>query len=262
MCGVLRWIEQCTRPDISATLSELCKVQINPGEEHVKRMDHLMRYVFTTKGLGLMYGGTKPGTASGILTAHTDADWCGDELTKYSRGGWVVSSWGTPVNWASFKLKAIAASSCESEYMAMSKLAREARWLRYLMSDLGYGDLRVTDYGKFCQKDYAKVRLSDLVDRNEKPMLCMGDNKGANAMSENPVRRKFSRHIDICRYFVRDMVALGIIKLVPLRTHLMVADALTKNLPAPAHAKHREVMLGHAPFTSFAARALYSVHGG
>ena len=38
--------------------------------------------------------------------------------------------------------------------------------------------------------------------------------------------------------------------------------ALTKSLPAPAHAKHREVMLGHAPFTSFAARALYSVHGG
>ena len=48
-------------------------------------------------------------------------------------------------------------------------------------------------------------------------------------MSENPVRRKFSRHIDIRCYFVRDMVAAGVIKLVPLRTHLMVADALTKS---------------------------------
>jgi hypothetical protein len=46
------------------------------------------------------------------------------------------------------------------------------------------------------------------------------------------LRRKFSRHIDICRYFVRDMVAADVLKLVPLRTHLMVADALTKSLPS------------------------------
>jgi len=72
-------------------------------------------------------------------------------------------------------------------------------------------------------------------------------------MSENPVRRKFSRNIDIRRYFVRDMVAAGVVKLVPLRTHLMVADALTKSLPS--HIKHRNIMLGHVPF-SFAARTL------
>jgi len=80
-------------------------------------------------------------------------------------------------------------------------------------------------------------------------------------MSENPVRRNFSRHIDILRYFVRDMVAAGVIKLVPLRTHLMVADALTKSLPSPAHIKHREIMLGHVPF-SFAARTLRRCVGG
>jgi hypothetical protein len=42
-------------------------------------------------------------------------------------------------------------------------------------------------------------------------------------MSENPVRRKYSRHIDIRRYFVRDLVAQQVLKLVPLRTNLMVA---------------------------------------
>jgi len=77
----------------------------------------------------------------------------------------------------------------------------------------------------------------------------------------NPVRCKFSRHIDIRRYFVRDMVSAGVIKLEPLRTHLMVADALTKSLPAPAHIKHREIVLGHVPF-SFAARTLRRSVGG
>ena len=53
-------------------------------------------------------------------------------------------------------------------------------------------------------------------------------------MSENPVRRKFSRHIDIRKYFVREIVLNGFLKLVPLRTHKMVADALTTSLPSPA----------------------------
>jgi hypothetical protein len=57
------------------------------------------------------------------------------------------------------------------------------------------------------------------------------DNVACVAMSENPVRRKYSRHIDIRRYFVRDLVSQQVIKLVPLRTGLMVVDALTKSLP-------------------------------
>ncbi len=81
-------------------------------------------------------------------------------------------------------------------------------------------------------------------------------------MSENPVRRKYSRHIDIRRYFVRDLVAQQILKLVPLRTNLMVADALTKSLPAPAHAKHRAVMIGRVPCCVRTLRSSHCVRGG
>jgi len=48
-------------------------------------------------------------------------------------------------------------------------------------------------------------------------------------MSENPVRWKFSRHVEICRYYVRELILNGFLKLVPSRTHKMVADALTKS---------------------------------
>jgi len=47
-------------------------------------------------------------------------------------------------------------------------------------------------------------------------------------MCENPVRRKFSCHIDIRKYYVRELVLDGFLKLVPLHAHKMVADALTK----------------------------------
>jgi len=46
------------------------------------------------------------------------------------------------------------------------------------------------------------------------------------AMSENPVHLKISRHIDIRRYFVRELVKTGFVKLIPSRTNKMVADAL------------------------------------
>ena len=82
------------------------------------------------------------------------------------------------------------------------------------------------------------------------------------SVSENPVRRKYSRHIDTRRYFVRDLVAQQVIKLVPLRTNLMVADALTKSLPAPAHAKHQDVMIGRVPFCVRTLRPSNCVMGG
>jgi hypothetical protein len=70
------------------------------------------------------------------------------------------------------------------------------------------------------------------------------------------------RHIDIRRYFVRDLVAQQILNLVPLRTNLMVADAFTKSLPAPAHAKHRDIMIGRVPFCVRTLRSSHCVRGG
>jgi len=79
-------------------------------------------------------------------------------------------------------------------------------------------------------------------------------------MSENPLprRRKFSHHIDIRKYYVRELVLAGFLKLVPLRTHKMVADALTKILPSQAFGGHRQIVTGHV---SFAARLLRCVGG-
>jgi len=68
-------------------------------------------------------------------------------------------------------------------------------------------------------------------------------------MSENPVRREFSCHIDIRRYFVRELVQTGFLKLIPLRTQKIVADALPKSLPSPSFIGHLRVMMGQTPFT-------------
>ena len=60
-------------------------------------------------------------------------------------------------------------------------------------------------------------------------------------------------HIDIRRHYVRELALGGLIKLIPLGTYDMVADALTKSLPTPALTRHREVMMGHQRFQPFYA---------
>jgi len=73
------------------------------------------------------------------------------------------------------------------------------------------------------------------------------NNLACVAMSQKPVRRIFSCHIDIRRYFVRELVKAGFVKLIPLRKHKMVTNALTKSLPSPAFIGHRRVMMGQTP---------------
>ncbi len=81
-----------------------------------------------------------------------------------------------------------------------------------------------------CGQEVAYLRefLRDFGFTPAEPTRVYEDKLACVAMSENPVRRKYSRHIDFRGYFVRDLVALQVQKLVPLRTNLMVADALTK----------------------------------
>ena len=103
---------------------------------------------------------------------------------------------------------------------------------------------------------HLREMLSDFAVPQSAPTAIDEDNMAYIAMSENPVRRKHSRHIDIRRYFVRELVHAGILKLIPLRTFKMVADALTKILTLPPFSKHCAVMFGDTPFVSCAAHSL------
>eukprot|EP00961_Rhodomonas_salina_P210867 2847427-Rhodomonas_salina.1 len=70
-------------------------------------------------------------------------------------------------------------------------------------------------------------------------------------MSENPVNRKQSWHINTGLHFVLDLVRDGIIKLVKCAGVNNVADALTKSVPFPTLEKHRKYMWGSGvPFTA------------
>jgi len=65
-----------------------------------------------------------------------------------------------------------------------------------------------------------------------------------------PSATQISRHVDLRRDFVYELVKAGFVKLMPFCTHNMVADALTKPecLPLSAFIGHSRVMMGQTTF--------------
>eukprot|EP00961_Rhodomonas_salina_P276828 3740727-Rhodomonas_salina.1 len=70
------------------------------------------------------------------------------------------------------------------------------------------------------------------------------DNAACIQIANNPVNQKFTRHIDVRRYFVQDMVRDGLMTLVKCAGTNNVADALTKSLPSPSFLLHHPVLTG------------------
>ncbi len=69
------------------------------------------------------------------------------------------------------------------------------------------------------------------------------DSRALITMSENPVNRKSSRHIDTHKHFNGQLVEDKTIVLEQCVTDNMVTDSLTKGLPDPAFEKHKTEIL-------------------
>ena len=127
----------------------------------------------------------------------------------------------------------------------MGAWGQQALYLRETLKDFGYQQNTATEI----YEDMSSMMTCVNPDNTATEIYeDMSGNLTCVTMSENLVYRKFSRRIDIRRYFVRQSVKGGFVELIPLRTHRMVADALTKSLPSPAFIGHRRVMMGQTPF--------------
>jgi hypothetical protein len=102
----------------------------------------------------------------------------------------------------------------EAECVAATRAAKEAMWLRCLISEV-FGPL-------------------------EEPTTLFSDSQSAIALTKDGHYHARTKHIDI-----RYVIEAGHIKLIYGPTHEMTADVLTKALPS-AKAKHFATALGLA----------------
>jgi len=59
------------------------------------------------------------------------------------------------------------------------------------------------------------------------------DNQSAISVSKNPEHHGWMKHLDVCCYWLRDKVENGVICPDFIPTLEMIADCLTKSVPAP-----------------------------
>ena len=67
---------------------------------------------------------------------YSDSDWAGDHVDRKSTSGFAFMLNRGPISYASRKQAVIALSCTEAEYVALSLAAREATWLRPLLTEL------------------------------------------------------------------------------------------------------------------------------
>ncbi|TPX52856.1 DNA-directed DNA polymerase, partial [Powellomyces hirtus] len=151
------------------------------------------------------------------LHGYSDADWGNNIIDRRSITGYLfcIGNAG-PVTWASKRQPTVALSSTEVEYMALSFATQQTIWLRSLQKEL---------------------QISEYLDEDAQPTTIYEDNQSCILLAMDPVHHARTKHIDIRHHFIRDHVDKEI-HLECLPTAEMVADSLTKPLPAPAFQYH------------------------
>ena len=127
LIGCLLYVNVCTRPAISYSISMLAQFNNSPTYQACQALVRLAQFVYNTRQdrLALCGGAERPD-----LTTYSDSDWGGCRDTRISRSGHIVFMGNGPVAWYSKKQTNTAVSSCEAEYMSMAVAIQNINYCR------------------------------------------------------------------------------------------------------------------------------------
>lgn len=222
----LSYLAQQTRADIMYAVNVLAQYQEKPTIGEWKALIHILRYLKGTWDFGLYYRKAKTPKLT-IMTneevfpiedephGFADASFA-NETNRKSRSGYVFFMSGAIVSWMSKKQPVISVSSTEAELYSLSEGVREAIWIRKFLNEIQFG--------------------------TTKPTIIEQDNKSTIAIAKNPIHHQRVKHIDIKLNHMRQYLDKQELVLRWCATEDMIADILTKALPAPQHQRFTRLM--------------------
>ena len=148
-----------------------------PAPAHLKEMYKLIRFMLSTKDYGLKFGLMKD-IKKWAQKALSDSDFASDKETRISIFGYIIYFCGIPIAWRSKGIKSIVLSTTEAEYMTLSKVVKELKFIVQLLQTMN-----------------VEVELSITVHV---------DNVGATWLSNNRTTSDRTKHIDIRTSFVKE----------------------------------------------------------
>jgi len=136
--GSLMYAALGTRPDIAYAVQTVSRFSSKPGLDHWEAVKRIFRYLKGTRELWLAYGGEEKD-----LLGYADADGNMAE-DRHAISGYAFILHGGAVSWSAKRQEIVSLSTTESEYVAATHAAKEALWLRSLLSQLFSMELEPT----------------------------------------------------------------------------------------------------------------------
>ncbi|SPC65211.1 related to retrotransposon protein [Ustilago sp. UG-2017b] len=197
--GKLLWVANSTQPDLSLTVGILARHMHEPSQEHYQAAQRVLRYLESTKEVGLVY---RANESQEPLVAHSDANWASDAtIQRRSTSGSVALVYGNPVAWKSATQKCVSLSAVEAEFIAAMEATREVLFLKQLLRSIGIAAGTPTVYSH---------------------------NTGCIQVSKDPAQHWKLKHIDTKYHFIRNNVQEGRVQIKHIDTTRNLADVLTK----------------------------------
>ena len=175
-----------SRPDITNPVKELSKSMDGVSMAHVTEMYRVINFVLEMKTLGFKM---EPNFKDGIwkLEALSDSDFANDKDTRYRIYGYIIYFCGVPVAWKSKSMKGVVLSTTDAEYVAVSEVVKEIKFLYQMLRSME-----------------VKVLL---------PIKVNVDNVGAIWLANNSSVSERTKHIELRAHFLRDMIKDQVIEI-------------------------------------------------
>ena len=236
LIGILRWIVELGRWDITTEVSLMASCMALPRVGHLEQVLHIFAFlknhhnsemvfdpsppeikqdefireswkdtVYGEEGESIPVDAPTPRGHGFVIRAYVDSDHAGDLATRRSRTGFIVFLNNAPIYWMSKKQGGIETSSFGSEFIALKSCCEYLRGLRYKLRMMGIP----CDF----------------------PSYIYGDNKSVLVNSSKPFSVLRKKSSSVAYHFVREGVSRDEWRVEYIPTNENLADMLTKPLP-------------------------------
>lgn len=103
--GKLNYAAVITRPDIAFRVSKLSEFLQNSSKQHMKAVEHMIKYLGGTKYRGMVYSGNPQYISCQSFIASSDASFADDPETRYSSSGFCLQLFNGMIHWKATKQK-------------------------------------------------------------------------------------------------------------------------------------------------------------
>jgi hypothetical protein len=220
-----------TRLDCAMAVHQCARFSANPRVPHEQALKRIGRYLLGNldRGLRIRAGENMK------LDCFVDADFCGlfsyeeadDPDSARSRTGYLLTLADIPILWSSKMQTAIALSTMEAEYVALSTAMRALIPVKAVLSTITKALSLDSPEGS---------NISTVWEDNEAALTL--------AITDPPRMTPRSKHIAIKYHWFRKHLKVGFVEIKHVTTHLQKADILTKALARIKHEQARLLTMG------------------